>query len=80
MSRPRKTRTPTEILSEDGTQKAALIPHEGIIIADYYRRVGAMSGTLSWRWDRRAEVRMQPPEAALATIQKIVNTPYVKRR
>lgn len=72
--------TPVEILSQDGTQKARLIPYNGIIVADYYRRVGAMTGTPDWRWDRQAEVKMQPLEAALATIKRIVDTPFPKRR
>jgi hypothetical protein len=78
-----KTKTPKipqHILSEDGTQKAVLIPHEGMVIADYYRLVGVLNRSISWKWDRRAEVKMQPLEAALACIQRIVNTPYVKRR
>lgn len=74
-------KAPDEIVSEDGNQKAILMPHKGILIADYYRQGGTASGTSSyWRWDRRAEVRMQPQAAALAVIQKIVNTPYPKRR
>lgn len=85
MSRPRKTTTPSEILSEDGNQKAVLMPHEGqqgaVLIADYYRAAGAANGTSSyWRWDRRAEVRLQPTAAALVMIEKIVNTPFPKRR
>lgn len=84
MSRPRKTRTPTctpdEILSQDGIQKAVLTPHQNILVADYYRFVGRMSGSGSWRWDRRAVVRMQPLEAALAVIQRITDTPFPKRR
>jgi hypothetical protein len=78
--RPHRESIPTDIVSEDGTQKAVLLQHQGIIIADYYRLVGAVSRSISWKWDRRAEVRMQPVEAALSTIQRIVNVPYVKRR
>jgi hypothetical protein len=81
VSRPKKTTTPSEILAQDGRQKAILTPHTNMIIADYYSLAGAANGTSSyWKWDRRAEVRMQPPAAALVVIQRIVDTPFPKRR